>query len=128
MAPPSPSDSELAREVAEIRRLSAELAALLDRVVAQEQRLEALELTSASELLVLLTSLRSLRLLDAVPPGPRPIDEHIEDMIDPEFGLRPARTVITAAAEQILQGYDGLRAPANPPCRRRGRGPGEGLE
>lgn len=78
----------------------------------QPQRLDELELERASELLVLLTTLRSLRLLEAPRLAPRPIDEHIEDMIDPDLGLAPARTTIVAAAAQILGGYDALRLPA----------------
>jgi hypothetical protein len=126
VVPPSASASELALEVQELRRLTAELASLLDRIVAQEDRLEALQLGSTSELLVLLTSLRSLRLLDAVPPAPSSIDEYIEDMIDPEFGLRPARTTITAAAERILHGYDALRFPSQAPAAAPRRKPDEG--
>lgn len=120
MTPSRPCDVDLSAQIDEIRRLTAELAQLLDSVVAQQERLEGLELGSASELLVLLTSLRSLRLLDAAPLVPMPIDEHIEDMIDPEFGLAPARTTIVAAAERILSGYDALRLPVRAAAPRPG--------
>lgn len=70
-----------------------------------------------AELLVLLTGFRSLWELPEV-PSPSRIDEHIEDMIDPEFGLRPARRIMTQAAERMLYGYDALRLP------RRRRRPG----
>ena len=40
--------------------------------------------------------------LKPAPHQPSTIDEYIEDMIDPEFGLRPARKTIERAAQQIL--------------------------
>ncbi len=113
----------LARELEEVRQLSAELAVQIEKVIAQQRELEELSSETNAELLVLLTALRPLRLANTEPPVPRPIDEYIEDMIDPEFGLRPARRMIVAAAEKILNGDDALRFPTT-----RGRAPGRSLD
>ncbi|MCA9656590.1 MAG: hypothetical protein KC501_42190 [Myxococcales bacterium] len=104
----------------EIRRLALELTSLLEQAIQRAQQVEDASVKETSELLTLLAAVRPLRVFAAQePPAPSKLDEYIEDMIDPEFGLRPARTVISQAAERILNGYDAFHMP-----RRRGSSDG----
>jgi hypothetical protein len=114
---------QLERVIEERRQLAtlstettAELTCQLERVIEERRQLETLSTETTAELLVLLTALRPLRLPSAEPPARVPIDEYIEDMIDPEFGLAPARRTIVAAAARILEGYDALRFPQRAPA------------
>jgi len=102
---------EVIAQQGKLESLSAAVTRQLDQVIAQQQRLESLSTTTSAEVMVLLTALRPLRLPSAAATGPSKIDEHIEDMIDPEFGLGPARKAVEAAARHILRGYEGLRWP-----------------
>ncbi|MEM9455030.1 MAG: hypothetical protein AAGF11_12690 [Myxococcota bacterium] len=95
----------------EIRRIADDLRGLLDQLMGEKHQLEALSAETTANLLVLLTALRPFHS----PGRPCPvessqIDEYVEDMIDPEFGLQPARRSIINAAQHILRGYDLLRA------------------
>lgn len=102
----------------EVRRLVDMLRRELDRCRAcRPPRRPELTLETLAELLVLLTALGPR--VGATPPAPSRIDEYIEDMIDPEFGLRPARKVIGEAAELILRGQPALERPRG--RSRRGR-------
>lgn len=107
--------AELA-ELEKLRELAAELTELLEKVASREKKLDQLSLVSNAELMVLLTALGPLRSMSKPTlPEPSGIDEYVEDMIDPEFGLRPARRIITKAAEHILHGYPALQFPGLKP-------------
>lgn len=105
----------------ELLRLARALRRELERCHEQRPpRAPELTLETLAELVVLLTALRPLEGdLGRPPLEPSRIAPYIEDMIDPEFGLRPARTIITQAAEQILRGYGALELPRR--GARRGR-------
>ncbi len=120
-APPAPPptqvtavDHAVVLELEEVRRLAQQLSELLERTLQREQRVQTLDRENTSNLLVLLTALGPLRGADARVSEPSKIDEYIEDMCDPEFGLQPARKVILQSAKHILNGYEGLRFPARP--------------
>jgi len=104
----------------EIRELARELRRRLEHCHQHRpQGRDPLSLETFADLLVLLTAFRTLwDNIGSEPPGPSRIDDYIEDMIDPEFGLQPSRRIIVQAAERILRGYEGLRFP------RRRRAPG----
>ncbi|MEX1364848.1 MAG: hypothetical protein AB1Z98_17100 [Nannocystaceae bacterium] len=107
----------------EIRRLARALRRELEhREGCQAPQPSRLQQDTLAELLVLATAVRTLAVADREPPPPSRIDEYVEDMIDPEFGLRPARKIITEAAEHILRGYEGLALP------RQRRRPGQRLD
>lgn len=94
----------------EVLRLVGMLRRELERCQAHRPpRRPELALETLGELLVLLTALQPRA--GTTPPAPSRIDEYIEDMIDPEFGLRPARRVISEAAELILRGQPALERP-----------------
>ncbi|MEM7151483.1 MAG: hypothetical protein AAF799_01525 [Myxococcota bacterium] len=96
--------------------MAAELTALLEKVATREKQLAELSLESSADLMVLLTALGPLRTMSAPKlPEPSAVDEYIEDMIDPEFGYRPARRMITRAADHILNGYPALQFPGMQP-------------
>ena len=85
-------------------RLLRELLPLVSEYAAQGRVLnDEHVIADLSQLTALL-----VQLLGALPPDISPIsqrsrvDDYIEDMIDPEFGLKPARTTIERAAEIIL--------------------------
>jgi len=115
---PSTPTEQSALHEDEVLRLIGTLRREIDRCQGHRPpRSAELPLETLAELLVLLTALPQAgggRL-----PAPSRIDEHIEDMIDPEFGLRPARKIITEAAELILRGHPALERPRG--RSRRGR-------
>lgn len=110
------------RELDGVRSLANELTQVLEQSIQRAQQVDELTTETTSQLLVLLTAVRPLQTgSSAEPPQPSSIDEHIEDMIDPEFGLQPARQAIIAAGQRLLRGYEAFHFPrpsatATPPA------------
>lgn len=116
-AEPTRSDAveAVAKELEQVRRLAGELTSVLEQTIQRAQTVDEISKETTSELLVLLTAVRPLQAVGTMgSEKPPAIDEYIEDMIDPEFGLRPARTAILGAAERILRGHDAFHFPQPP--------------